>query len=114
MKTSRATSSIGSLLLFQQAKKLEAIAEDNSQQHFWWLERKGGYEGFTDRYVDLRVDDSPHPIDELKRVFKIYDMTMLSREDPSNLVPIAGNIAVDVAEKLGEAGVLQRLNQRRV
>ncbi|MGA3108537.1 MAG: DUF1028 domain-containing protein [Candidatus Bathyarchaeia archaeon] len=56
------------------------------------VREKGGYEGFTDRYVDLRVDDSARPIDELKRIFKIYDMTMLSREDPSNLVPITGNV----------------------
>jgi len=42
---------------------------------------KGGYEGMTDRYVDIRVDDHTAPIEELKRVFKIYDMTMLSRED---------------------------------
>jgi len=53
----------------------------------------GGYEGFTDRYVDLRVDDSPHPIEELKRITDVYDMTMLSREDAANLVPIAGSVA---------------------
>jgi uncharacterized Ntn-hydrolase superfamily protein len=56
------------------------------------VREKGGYEGFSDRYVDLRVDDSAHPIEELRRVFDIYDMTMLSREDPSNLVPITGQV----------------------
>ena len=56
------------------------------------VREKGGYEGFTDRYVDLRVDDSTQPIDELKRIFKIYDMTMLSREDPSNLIAITGSV----------------------
>jgi uncharacterized Ntn-hydrolase superfamily protein len=57
------------------------------------VREKGGYEGFTDRYVDLRVDDSPTPIDELRRVLRIYDMTMLSREDTSNLLPITGAVA---------------------
>jgi len=57
------------------------------------VREKGGYEGFTDRYVDLRVDDSPHPIEELRRVFDIYDVTMLSREAPNNLVPIVGSVA---------------------
>ena len=68
------------------------------------VRENGGYEGFTDRYVDLRVDDSPHPIDELKRVFKIYDMTMLSREDPSNLVPIAGNVTRNMQRNLKRLG----------
>jgi uncharacterized Ntn-hydrolase superfamily protein len=61
---------------------------------------KGGYEGFTDRYLDLRVDDSPRPIEELKRVVHIYDMTMLSREDPANLLPIDGSVAVEVQRNL--------------
>ncbi len=68
------------------------------------VREKGGYEGFTDRYVDLRVDDSSHPIDELKRVFKIYDMTMLSREDPSNLIPIADNVARNLQRNLKRLG----------
>jgi len=68
------------------------------------VREKGGYEGFTDRYVDLRVDDSPHPIDELKRIVKIYDMTMLSREDPSNLIPVAGNVARSMQRNLKRLG----------
>ena len=57
------------------------------------VREKGGYEGFTDRYVDLRVDDSPTPIEELKRVFHVYDMTMLSREDPARLIAISEPVA---------------------
>jgi len=29
----------------------------------------GGYGGFNDRYIDLRVDDHPAPIRELRRVY---------------------------------------------
>ncbi len=29
---------------------------------------KGGYGGYTDRYIDIRVDDSPQPFKELKRL----------------------------------------------
>jgi uncharacterized Ntn-hydrolase superfamily protein len=54
---------------------------------------KAGYEGFSDRYVDLRVDDHVTPTEELKRVFRVYDMTMLSREDPKNLLTIDDDIA---------------------
>jgi uncharacterized Ntn-hydrolase superfamily protein len=31
----------------------------------------GGYAGFNDRYMDLRVDDHPEPIDELERILSI-------------------------------------------
>ncbi|MBT7923651.1 MAG: DUF1028 domain-containing protein [Opitutae bacterium] len=35
--------------------------------------RKGwGYSGLNDRYRDLRVDDHPHPIEELERVLRIH------------------------------------------
>jgi len=64
------------------------------------VREKGGYEGFTDRFVDLRVDDSPHPIEELKRIFNIYDMTMLKREDPSDLVRIEGAVAKSIQSSL--------------
>jgi len=32
----------------------------------------GGYGGYTDRYVDLRVEDHPRPIEELARVLKLH------------------------------------------
>ena len=68
---------------------------------------KGGYEGFSDRYVDLRVDEHAAPIEELKRVFKIYDMTMLSREDPKNLLTIDHNIATDLQTSLTKLGMYE-------
>ena len=59
------------------------------------VREKGGYGGFTDRYVDLRVDDHDEPVRELIRLFKIWELTLLEREDPSDVVKIE-----DVAEKL--------------
>ena len=64
------------------------------------VREKGGYEGFTDRYVDLRVDDSSRPIEELRRIFKVYDMTMLSREDPGNRIRITGRVAMSIQRDL--------------
>jgi len=69
------------------------------------VREKGGYEGFTDRYVDLRVDDHPHPIEELKRVLKVYDITMLSREDPRNLLTINHDLAVVIQRDLKKLGM---------
>lgn len=32
--------------------------------------KNGGYAGFDDRYIDLRVDDHPEPVQELKRLLR--------------------------------------------
>ena len=68
------------------------------------VREKGGYGGFNDRWIDLRVDDHPRPIDELIRVFNIYDMTMLTREDPRNVVDITPEIAKFVQRFLQDQG----------
>ncbi|HEV3474453.1 MAG TPA: DUF1028 domain-containing protein [Actinomycetota bacterium] len=43
---------------------------------------RGGYGGYTDRYVDLRVDDHPQAPAELARLFETYDREILIRDDP--------------------------------
>jgi uncharacterized Ntn-hydrolase superfamily protein len=43
------------------------------------VKKGGGYAGFNDRYIDLRVDDHPEPIKELGRLLKIqHAMSKLS------------------------------------
>ena len=68
----------------------------------------GGYEGGNDRYVDVRVDEHPSPIEELVRVFNIYDMTLLSREDPNLLVKIEGDLLAIIQEALVILGYLEK------
>jgi uncharacterized Ntn-hydrolase superfamily protein len=68
----------------------------------------GGYEGGNDRYVDVRVDEHPSPIDELVRIFNIYDMTLLSREDPNTLVKIEGDLLAIIQEALITLGYLKK------
>jgi uncharacterized Ntn-hydrolase superfamily protein len=75
------------------------------------VRKAGGYGGGTDRYVDVRVDEHPHPIEELERVFKVYDMTLLSREDPSRLVRIQGQVAVQIQEALRALGYLRSVSK---
>ncbi len=64
----------------------------------------GGYDAGSDRWVDIRVDDHPSPIEELKRVFQLYDLTMLTREDPKTLVPIAGEVGAAIQQQLSVLG----------
>ena len=71
----------------------------------------GGYQGGDDRWVDLRVDDHLSPIEELRRVFRVYDLTSLSREDPSTLLQITGEVALGVQHDLAILGYYNgRLN----
>ncbi len=67
------------------------------------VKKAAGY-GESDRWVDLRVDDHPSPIEELKRLFKVYDLTMLSREDPATLLPIDGEVARALQHDLAVLG----------
>lgn len=65
------------------------------------VRRCGGYGGCeegVDKYVDLRVDDHPDPVNELIRLFKIWEITILTREDPNDVVELA-----DVAEEVQRA-----------
>src|SRR2546427_631153 len=68
------------------------------------VREKGGYGGFNDRWIDLRVDDHPKPIEELVRIFNIYDVTLLTGEDPKNVVPITPEMGRFVQRLLAREG----------
>ncbi|MGA9840154.1 MAG: DUF1028 domain-containing protein [Thermoplasmata archaeon] len=68
------------------------------------VRKEGGYGGSSDRWVDLRVDNHPSPIEELKRVFQLYDMTMLTREDPASLLRIEDDLAKGLQHDLSVLG----------
>ncbi|MFB6085899.1 MAG: DUF1028 domain-containing protein [Halodesulfurarchaeum sp.] len=65
---------------------------------------EGGYDGRNDRWIDVRVDDHESPIEELERVFRIYDVTLLERETPEELRELSGPTAAAVLETLAELG----------
>ena len=65
---------------------------------------EGGYDGRNDRWIDVRVDDHERPIDELERVFKIYDVTLLAREEPDDVRELDGETARAVLETLADLG----------
>jgi len=56
------------------------------------VRKEGGYGGFNDRYIDLRVDDHPTPIDELKRLLDLHHL-YLGKTNPADILPIDANIA---------------------
>lgn len=64
----------------------------------------GGYAGLNDRWIDIRVDDHPSPIEELIRLFNIYDVTLLSREDPTDVVEMTREVAREFQAGLTSLG----------
>ncbi len=63
----------------------------------------GGYGGFNDRYIDLRVDDHPAPIDELKRLLDLHHL-YLGKTDPKDILPIDANIARELQAMMQRRG----------
>jgi uncharacterized Ntn-hydrolase superfamily protein len=61
-----------------------------------------GYEGRSDRYVDLRVDDHPEPVRELRRIFDVYDQEILVRNDP--LLPATASLIEELQRRLRQTG----------
>jgi len=70
------------------------------------VREKGGYGGHNDRYVDLRVDDHPTPIDELAHLLELYALYFFET-DPEKLVKIEGSVAKEIQEILQRTGYYQ-------
>ena len=51
----------------------------------------GGYGGYNDRYVDIRVDDHPDPINELRRILTLWRLQFFKTK-PGNTVLIKGEV----------------------
>ncbi len=68
------------------------------------VRERGGYGGLNDRWIDVRVDDHPMPIDELTRVFNIYDVTLLNRENPNDVLVLAPSVVREVQQGLTKLG----------
>lgn len=63
----------------------------------------GGYGGGNDRYLDLRVDDHPHPVDELERLTGLWRLYF---EKPSvdDLLVIDDRLAQELRDGLRRLG----------
>ncbi len=69
----------------------------------------GGYGGClegVDRYVDIRVDDHPDAVNELARIFKVWELTILEREDPNDVYELT-EVASELQEALRTLGFYQ-------
>jgi uncharacterized Ntn-hydrolase superfamily protein len=67
------------------------------------VREKGGYSGFNDRFIDLRVDDHPHPIEELQRILELHKLYLFPPE-PQDILPIDSTLAGELQELLTISG----------
>jgi uncharacterized Ntn-hydrolase superfamily protein len=65
----------------------------------------GGYGGNHDRYLDLRVDDHPAPIDELRRLLGLHHL-YFDRPGAGDLIPVSGAVRARLRRLLDAAGAL--------
>lgn len=63
------------------------------------VKENGGYGGVTDRYIDLRVDDHPEPVTELKRLLNLH-LLYFQKPNQEDILPVAGELKSTLAEAL--------------
>jgi uncharacterized Ntn-hydrolase superfamily protein len=67
------------------------------------VKEKGGYAGFNDRYIDLRVDDHPQPIEELSRIYQLQQLYFAPTK-PDNVLEITGEVKKNLQTQLEKLG----------
>lgn len=67
----------------------------------------GGYGGFNDRYVDLRVDDHPEPIEELARILELHKLYFF-KPAPEDIIHIDATVGAEICGLLVLAGALRK------
>ncbi|HEY4386729.1 MAG TPA: DUF1028 domain-containing protein [Ktedonobacteraceae bacterium] len=67
------------------------------------VKERGGYGGYTDRFIDLRVDDHPTPIDELKRILRLHKLYFF-RPNPEDILAIDNTLTSEIQELLTATG----------
>jgi uncharacterized Ntn-hydrolase superfamily protein len=86
----------------------EAGGDSRGQQSAALLvvRERGGYEGFNDRFIDLRVDDHMQPIDELQRILQLHKLYLFPTK-PDDILAIDHELAVELQERLTLSGDYQ-------
>jgi uncharacterized Ntn-hydrolase superfamily protein len=67
------------------------------------VKENGGYGGYNDRYIDLRVDDHQKPIQELIRIYHLHKLYFFKAE-PDNIIDIDIEIRKEMTSILHHLG----------
>ncbi|HEY7976019.1 MAG TPA: DUF1028 domain-containing protein [Ktedonobacterales bacterium] len=63
----------------------------------------GGYGGFNDRFIDLRVDDHTSPIEELNRLLDMHELYFF-KPTPADLLPLDAPLTTELQTLLARSG----------
>jgi len=66
----------------------------------------GSYGGYNDRYIDLRVDDHPHPIEELAKLLRLHRV-YFKKPQPEDFLPLEDALLAEVQGLLMDLGYYQ-------
>lgn len=67
------------------------------------VERNGGYAGLSDVLIDLRVDDHPQPIEELRRLYAMHG-ALFGSTPRSEWLTVDAALRAEIDERLGRTG----------
>jgi uncharacterized Ntn-hydrolase superfamily protein len=67
------------------------------------VERDAGYASLSDTVVDLRVDDHPAPIEELRRLHVLHE-ALFGETPEAEWLDVDGPLAAELAERLARLG----------
>jgi uncharacterized Ntn-hydrolase superfamily protein len=67
------------------------------------VKKDGGYGGTSDVMVDLRVDDHPIPIEELRRLYEMHDL-LFGQTPEEAWLPVDEKLAAELRERLARLG----------
>lgn len=67
------------------------------------VREKGGYGGYNDVLFDLRVEDHPTPIDELIRIYELYNL-YFGTGAKDDLLPLTPDIVSEIQQSLQTLG----------
>jgi uncharacterized Ntn-hydrolase superfamily protein len=74
------------------------------------VERDGGYAGLSDVVVDLRVDDHPTPIEELRRIHGLHRL-LFGKTPKEEWLDVDEGLADELRERLARLGYEGELDQ---
>lgn len=67
------------------------------------VKEKGGYGGYNDRFIDLRVDEHATPVDELIRIHHLHQL-YFAHSKKERIVPIEGDLETKLTYQLVRLG----------
>jgi uncharacterized Ntn-hydrolase superfamily protein len=67
------------------------------------VELDGGYAGLSDEVVDLRVDEHPRPLEELRRIYGMHQ-AIFGKTPRERWLDVDGELARELRERLGKLG----------